>query len=156
MFPVEFWLAALSCICGCIVTYLVTRYWINRQQTVKVVPTMQDMQTTLQSLRESITSYLLTDGVAVFGAIAKQKEILNHSNRRAVAIFVSNDMFRQILVNTFQDQDSPYIDEIVETFTSMEMPVAYLGELPIYVSARLQKAPVFVSGEIEWSMTNGR
>lgn len=143
----------LVALCSAISIYGTLRY-THKKATLQ--PTMHEMQVTLQSLRTAITSYLLSDGVSVFSAIARQKEILNAANRKAVAIFVSSKMFREILVNTFQDHDSPYIDGIVETFTSLEMPVAYLGELPVYVSARLQKAPVYVCGEITWEMSNGR
>ena len=141
---------------GSIVTFWTSWYFLVTRHKNDSPPTMAEMQETLQSLRDAITSYLLSDGVSVFSAIAKQKEILNNANRKAVAVFVSDEMFRDILVNTFQDQDSPYIDGIVDTFTSLEMPVAYLGELPVYVSSRLHKAPVYVCGEIEWSMVSGR
>ena len=106
----------------------------------------------LQRVRDGITNYFLSDdGIAVFGAIARQREGLQTSGRTAIAIFISEDLFRTILSTVFTD-DSTTVDSLVDTLLALEVPIAHLGELPIYASTKLTRAPVFVIGDIVWEI----
>ena len=105
----------------------------------------------IQNIRDTVVKQLLSnDHTKVFGAIAKQKQILNDQNRPAIAIFISPNMFKELIAA--DNGNSPaQIEKLYDAMLGLEIPIAFLGDLPIYISVLLTKAPVFVVGAITWS-----
>lgn len=109
--------------------------------------TLELLGDTLYNMRDALQQQLLNREILFFNAIATQKSILNKHGRKAIAIFFSVATFKEILSRTFDDtQKIPALDVLVQ----LQLPVAYLGELPVYVSELLTTAPVFVAGGINW------
>jgi hypothetical protein len=104
----------------------------------------------IQDIREAITSHILNDNVEIFNAIAKQKIILNTNKRGAIAIFLSTDQLKVILTKILINPDN--IENLVTTLSDLNVPIAFIGNLPVYVSALLTDAPVFVVGGIKWDI----
>jgi hypothetical protein len=106
----------------------------------------------LQKVRDAISSYILSDeGAGLFDAIARQKMILQRENRSTIAIFLSVDTLRFIMLQVFTKHEEE-IDMMLDTLLALEVPVAHLGDLPVYVSPRLSRAPIFVIGDILWEI----
>ena len=101
-------------------------------------------------IREAVTSYILNEDISIFSAIAKQKVILNANNRKGIAIFLSSTQFKNIIISILGTPE--HSDELVETLTVLNVPIAYIGDLPVYVSTLLTDAPVFVVGSIKWAL----
>lgn len=101
--------------------------------------------TVLADIRVAVTQYMLNNN-DIFDAIAKQKKILNRDNRPAIAIFLNYDLFKDIL----KDLNVASIDNLADALTELSMPIAYIGNLPVYISKSLITAPIFVVGSITW------
>lgn len=111
------------------------------------------MQTALVNLRQTILSHLLGDsGADILEAIAKQMRILNVNKRKSIAIFVSDRLFWSILEDSFKDAKDEELKELYALVHEFEIPICWLGELPVYLSQKMTTAPVFVAGEIKWEI----
>lgn len=126
-------------------------------QYIRAIKTGQRRQTEfeeqtklIQDIREEITSHILNNNVEVFNAIAKQKIILHTNKRTAIAIFLSTEQLKAILTKILANPD--HIENLVMTLSNLNVPIAFIGDLPVYVSALLTDAPVFVVGGIKWDI----
>jgi len=128
--------------------YLYFKYAIPICNGVRRQTEFEEQTKLIADIREAVTSHILTENVSVFNAIAKQKIILNTNKRNAIAIFLSDTQFRDILNELLGTTD--HTDALVETLITLNVPVAFIGDLPVYVSALLTEAPVFVAGGIKW------
>jgi len=104
----------------------------------------------IEQVREIVQSQLLNNHPTLFQAIAKQKIIINKHERSAVAIFISADIFKDLIYNA-GNHNSDQVDLLYESMRDLKMPVGFLGELPIYTT-ELMDSPVFVVGSISWEM----
>jgi len=112
---------------------------------------LEDTESILRNIREQVTGYILNNNSRLFNAIAKQKIILDDNRRTALAIFISKAAF-YIILQDIVTGDLNYINELHESLIALNVPVGYLGHLPIYVSALLTEAPILVVGSIRWSL----
>ncbi len=124
---------------------------------IKPITNKQHQQTEFEEqtkliadIREAVTLHILNTDTSIFSAIAKQKVILNANKRKAIAIFLSSIQFKNILTAILGTTE--YSDELVETLITLNVPVAYIGDLPVHVSSLLIDAPVFVVGSIKWEL----
>jgi len=104
----------------------------------------------IQNIRGTVLNQLLNNHTKLFSAIAKQKQILNDQNRAAIAIFITPQIFKE-LINVNNTNSPEQIDQLYGAIKGLEIPVGFLGDLPIYISELLINAPVFVVGSITWS-----
>jgi len=110
----------------------------------------------LRDLREAVTDQILNHHSQLFDAIAKQRIILDNRDRDPVAIFLSEPIFKELVlnaVNTTQLDDNG-IENLCSTLQELGLPIGHLGELPIYVTPLLTSAPVLVAGGINWTFAN--
>jgi hypothetical protein len=135
----------LSAVVGFCIGYFVSYRFKANESSLK------DTEVILRHIREQVTSHILNDNTRLFNAIAKQKMILNEKNRSAVAIFISEAEFNFILQDIVNG-DLNYISELHNSLVALNVPIGYLGELPIYVSRLLTEAPIFVVGSIKWCL----
>ena len=112
--------------------------------------TFEEQTKLISDIREAITNYILTTDVVLFNAIAKQKTILNDHNRIAIAIFLSASQFKDLLTAVLGS--SEHTDDVYNSLKELNIPIGFMGDLPIYVSELLTEAPVFVAGGIQWTM----
>ncbi len=110
----------------------------------------------LSQLREAVVSQILNDQPQLFDAIAKQRIILSNQDREPVAIFLNKDTFKALLHNALDGKQPNEVEDLYDAIKGLDMPIGHLGELPIYVSELLLKAPVFVAGGIQWEYVNKR
>ena len=104
-----------------------------------------------RSIKNSIVLYeILHKHTKLFDAIAKQKKILNLQERKCISIFISKDMFMELISNAAV-YDHTQLDSLYPIMRDLGTPVGFLGNLPIYLSDLLDEAPVFVVGAISWS-----
>jgi len=109
----------------------------------------EESEKLFHQIRGAITSQLLADTNAdVFTGIAKQRRVLADNNRESVAIFLRPDLFKRLLSNAFKSN----VETVYNIMIGLNVPVGYLGEVPVYVSKRLKDAPVFVAGGITWEL----
>jgi len=106
----------------------------------------------LLQLREAVVSQILNDQPQLFDAIAKQRIILANQDREPVAIFLNKDTFKALLHNALDGKQPNEVEDLYNAIKGLDMPIGRLGELPIYVSGLLLKAPVFVAGGISWKI----
>lgn len=108
----------------------------------------QETQKIIKQIRDTIQSQILNNHVELLAAISKQKIVLHNQDRRDVAIFLSPAMFKELLKNGLSN--SAQVDALYDVMTALQVPVGFLGDLPIYISEKLTRAPVFVVGDISW------
>lgn len=144
-------------ICGIIIGAVIIILYNKYQQKVKAIEVTQKQQTELEEqkklisdIRKNVTNFILNDDIKTFDAIAKQKVILNDRNRDAIAIFLSTKQFKKILTSMLMDTPQNTVDNLCNTLIKLNVPVGFIGDLPLYVSELLTDAPVFVVGSIHW------
>ena len=128
----------------------VIMWLIMRSKTSTVDTSIDQSKQLVGQIREVVQSQLLNNHPKLFQAIAKQKVILNEQRRESIAIFLSSNMFKELMQNADAYSDEQ-IEILYETMRDLRMPVGFLGELPIYISELMLDAPVFVVGAISWS-----
>jgi len=139
-------MVGLGVIIGFISTVVIHRLFTHKKDV-----SLEDTEAILRSIRDQVTNYILNDNPRLFNAIAKQKMILNDKGRATLAIFISEAEFFLILQEIVSG-DLKYINELHASLIALNVPVGYLGELPIYVSSHLVDAPIFVVGSIKWEL----
>ena len=105
----------------------------------------------INNMREVVINQILNNHESLFIAIAKQRKILANNHRKPIAIFLSPDMFKELL-RADTTTGTEKIDELYSILKDLRVPVGFLGELPIYISELLTDAPVQVVGDIRWSL----
>jgi len=110
----------------------------------------RETQVIIQQIRDIVLYQILNKHTKLFDAIAKQKKILNLQERKCIAIFISKDMFMELISNAAV-YDHTQLDSLYPIMRDLGTPVGFLGNLPIYLSDLLDEAPVFVVGAISWS-----
>ncbi len=106
----------------------------------------------LSNIREVIVDQILNKQPRLFEAIAKQRIILANQEREPVAIFLNPEIFKELLRNSLNSGHLDEVENLYEAIRELDMPIGHLGELPIYVTERLKRAPVFIAGGINWSL----
>ena len=114
---------------------------------------LSDTEEFLTSLRKAIVDQILNGPPQLFAAIAKQRTILANQEREPVAIFLSVDTFKMLLCKTLSEDNLKEVDSLYDAIKGLDMPIGHLGDLPIYVTELLVKAPIFVAGGITWSFS---
>ncbi len=109
----------------------------------------QETQAIIGQIRSTIQDQVLNHHVKLFNGIAKQKMVLNDQGRTSIAIFISPDMFKDLIAVATSDDQAETLYEIM---LGLRTPVGFLGDLPIYISELLTDAPVFVVGGIRWEL----
>lgn len=112
---------------------------------------LSDTEEFLTSLRKAIVDQILNNQPQLFDAIAKQRMILANQEREPVAIFLSVNTFKMLLRKTLNEDNLKDVDSLYDAIQGLDMPIGHLGDLPIYVTELLEKAPIFVAGGITWS-----
>jgi len=113
---------------------------------------LKETEEVLVNIREAIVAQLLNNEPQLFDAIAKQRIVLHKQDRKPVAIFMAVNTFKGLLSNTLNTEDTAQIDSAADALLRLNMPVGHLGILPMYVSAELTDAPIFVAGGIIWTI----
>ncbi len=114
----------------------------------------------LIDLREAVVNQILNHQPQLFDAIAKQRIILANQKRAPVAIFLSVEPFKGLLLNALSGAYHPSneqldkVESLYEAIQGLDMPIGHLGDLPIYVTELLVDAPVFIAGGISWKIEN--
>jgi len=126
--------------------FLIFRLKSKRSQT-----SLEDTEAILRHIRKHVTAHILNDNARLFSAIAKQKMLLNEKNRNAIAIFISEAELNLMLQDIVTGEPS-YIKSLHNSLVDLNVPIGYIGELPIYVSRLLTEAPIFVVGSIRWEL----
>lgn len=111
---------------------------------------LQESQELVQKIRETVLSQILNVHTPLLNAIAKQKTILNKQDRTSIAIFITPEIFKELMDTGAYSKDQ--IDALYDIMQGLGAPVGFMGDLPIYISTLLEDAPVFVSGSIIWEM----
>jgi len=139
----------------CIVTIIVLAVWIYKILHPRVQVTKDDrMAQSIQlvgQIREVIVGQILNNHPKLFSAIAKQKTILNDQQRDAIAIFLSPNMFKELMLN-YAEYSHEHLNTVYTTLRDLQMPIGFLGNLPIYISELMKESPVFVVGSISWEL----
>lgn len=104
----------------------------------------------LDEVREKFVDHLFGKEPTLIDAFAKQIRILK--DRRIIAVFMTEDLYRSLLQKFVQP--TSVIDDIVSTVKSTGEPVGFIGNIPIYINTLLEKAPIFVVGEIKWELAH--
>lgn len=130
--------------------YIFNFYKKNTSTSTSVSDEFRETQVIIQQIRDIILYQILNNHTKLFDAIAKQKKILNIQERKCISIFISKDMFIELIINSAA-YDSDQVDTLYNIMRDLGTPVGFLGDLPIYLSDLLDDAPVFVVGEISWS-----
>jgi len=102
----------------------------------------------LNEVRTQFIDHILKKEPTLIDAIAKQVRILN--GRKIVAIFITEDFYRELL-NKFMFPPEA-IEGVVGTIKATGEPVGFWSGVPVYVSMLMEKAPIFVVGEIKWEL----
>lgn len=111
----------------------------------------QETQVIIRQIRKTILDQVLNHNAKLFAGIAKQKIVLNDQGRPCIAIFLSPDMFKELLFQA-NAGDTDQIEKLYAIMLDLGAPVGFLGDLPIYISEFLTDAPVFVVGGIRWEL----
>ena len=110
--------------------------------------TTSDTQKVIEQIRKTVTDQIINHYPPLLAAIAKQKIILQEQSRQNIAIFMSSDMFME-LMNSAKVSD---VEQLYDVMKDLGVPIGFLGELPIYLSELLTEAPIFVVGGIRWEL----
>lgn len=111
---------------------------------------LEQSQKLIRKIREAVLSQILNNHAELLGGIAKQKQILKQHGRNSIAIFISEKMFKELMLGV-DGYKAPQVDELYEIMRDLRTPVGFMGDLPIYISELLTQAPVFVVGSFTWS-----
>jgi len=107
----------------------------------------------MDRVRTSFTSGFMKDPTLI-DAYSKQSRILQKSdNRTVIAVFVDEGTYIQVLKSCINPIDK--VDTIVTTVKATGEPIGAIGDIPMYLSSLMSKAPVFVVGEIRWELNVG-
>jgi len=121
----------------------------TREKAPQTDTSMLQSKQLVGQIREIVQSQLLNHHPKLFQAIGKQKIILNNQHREAIAIFISADIFKELIKD---EGTSSQVDAVYETMRDLRMPVGNLGNLPIYISELMNGTPIFVVGSIDWEI----
>lgn len=102
----------------------------------------------LDEIRTQFVAHLLKKEPTLVDAFSKQTRILN--GRKVITICITEKLYRTLLQKFVTPID--VIDDIVDTIKVTGEPVGYWVDIPIYMNHLLQKAPIFVVGEITWEL----
>jgi len=144
----------IAAIIGTFITILRVKGQISFRNYAIALSNKPSVQTEefLTQIREVIVHQILNEHIQLFSAIAKQRTILANQGREAVAIFLNPEMFKTLLYNAFTEKNAEYVEELYAILQDLDVPIGYLGDIPVYVSVLLTNAAVFVAGGIEWSL----
>lgn len=131
-----------------LIIFLGQYFWKKKQ---KGDSEFQKTQEIIAQIRKTVLNQILNNNDKLFAAIAKQKIILNDQGRKGIAIFISPDMFKELLKNEGSSKDDQ-IETLYEIMKDLRTPVGFLGDLPIYISELLTETPIFVVGGIYWNL----
>jgi len=106
----------------------------------------------LSNIREAIVDQILNKQPRLFEAIAKQRSILANQDRDPIAIFLNPEIFKELLRNALGKDHFEEVENLYKAIHALDMPIGHLGDLPIYVTPLLTRAPVFVAGGINWTI----
>jgi len=113
---------------------------------------LKETEEFLSKIREAVVDQVLNKQPRLFDAIAKQRMILANQEREPVAIFLNPEIFKELLRNSLNNEHLDEVDSLYEAMHELDMPIGYLGELPMYVTELLKNAPVFIAGGINWEI----
>lgn len=111
--------------------------------------TQDEIGDLIAKIRVGLTNAIINHA-PLFEAIAKQKRILNENRRQTVAIFLSEDMSRTLLLTASLTTDEQ-VEPLLTAVRDLGVPVAMMGDIPVYISTKMS-SQVFVAGAIDWEM----
>jgi hypothetical protein len=104
----------------------------------------------IESVKFTFIKQLLNKEPILLEAIAKQSSIMQNNGRETIAVFVSEDTCKHILEQCVEPVES--VDDIIQTFKTTGESLGSIGEVPVYLSSLMNRAPIFVVGEISWQL----
>ena len=126
--------------------------WWEHYQTRKFAIRYKQHREFLNKVKDTFTNQLLAREQVLINAYAKQSHILAASNRAVIAVFIREDVYKDILLRCITPKNS--VQDIIDTMKNTQEPIGFFGDVPIYLSDLMTQSPIFVVGEITWTLQN--
>ena len=105
----------------------------------------------MQSFCKIVRDIILDDNV-LLDAMAKQRILLLRQKRKPIAIFISEEVFENIISKV------PLPSCAKKKICGGEASITDVAKIPVYVNSLLKEAPLLVVGSIVWKseVNNGK
>jgi hypothetical protein len=126
--------------------------WREKRRSEDFIKRYKQLEGALDQARQTFVDQFVRDPI-LMDAYTKQSQILRNNERNVVVILITEGTFDSVF-DRVMIGESETKSTIRAALITSGKPVGFLTNIPIYISKLMNRAEIFIVGDITWELKN--